>query len=1336
MKRRILSLTLVMALLFCLTASVQVALAAPDDQGIVDLDLAWLSLGDTSDVTSNLTLPAAGPNGSIITWSSGGSPYLWDNGTVMRPPSGATATVTLTATVTSGIHSGTKAFTIVMRAIVSRAIANVKTAPDGPDMLSASYSIKVPVRTAPKLPYRVWVEYTDGYAEWRNTQWPWSGSYGSGPAGANTPANVEQIWQGYQVGRRYTVTGWITGDSTTSLGYPMTVNCTVVSGDFTMPEVNGIYRGGNTLVTTAANPASFDVPAAKQAKTLPINKVKLRTDNQNRLTSNVTRSVIQAATGSPWEVTRWLYNYRDSFGLSVSGYTSPTGWESPTTKLRGHGAGHYIDALALTYNTGASTDENRALILEKLKRFISEARTYQEMTFYPLDWVGKGATETYETVLASGKTWKDLQVTKWREAADTWPYDDTDKAASAPNWPYPTLTNVTSSWDSIVNTTTRERGLNARDPKWFGYGYLNATPPIHLVLNERYGTYSAWVWAPYYGVHKQLAGYMDVYYAFRYSEDPELREMANTSFQICKDMSHWISNRLTEKCFLGDTRASQDNPKVPGTSVYGNLNNTWYGNISGEFGGVNESIARCATELAANDPDKALLIAGTEMFYNKSYMDTLTANSEIMSLNGNSHANSRIPIMPGALWTYSLNHNPKYYVAAKNFWDFNAGRFRYYGGNVGNGEWYRAPYTQIANIGTTINETCCAMNLCKLSKDLATYDPDNAEYMDYYERLTFNQLIGSVRQTGGTWGVTYQYAVGPNTNKPFGNTDPGANCCGGTGVENPSRYIESVYLANDDTIWVNMMVQTDAVWDATGYTVSQDCTWPAETSTISVAPIAGQTQKAFAMKIRVPWWATKDVSIKLNGVEIAAKYLPSSFVEIPSRVWSASDRVVLSMPFQKSIDYAPDKSGGMWAGTVFLGPLAMSGTGAWSTQNIEANLSNLKINAPEDFADTVSSTPGNNRNVYTMNLTGDQGNTNASILQPDYFRDTNSTKYFRINILGLDGANKTALFNIVQRARGFSAANYSAASFAALQPTVPPAVVVYQNNAATQEEVDAQVALIQAAIDNLLPNVGGKTDLLALINLAKARRDAQVAWLAANPTLDPKGTYDNKPWAYYGYERMLAKLTAAQTAYDNAAALQLAVDTAFNALKSELDTMRIGNQYEAENLVNLKAMLDEALVKVESPYTAVSYQALLDAMEYANETVEIIEAGSSTMGEYPPLTAEKRLRDAIDGLDISFDTRVVISPRAVPEATSENFALKFNMTAKQAMGVTLIVVSYDENGVLVNVDADTVSLTAGALSGDCSVSIPRAGGTTFRFYVWDGNGLPMTDIIPDTDVLK
>ncbi len=89
--------------------NVTVLKALTDSQAVL-ADKTALDLGDTSRVTSNLTLPTAGAQGSVISWASSHPAVISATGAVTTPSSGS-VTVTLTATITKGAASDTKTFT-------------------------------------------------------------------------------------------------------------------------------------------------------------------------------------------------------------------------------------------------------------------------------------------------------------------------------------------------------------------------------------------------------------------------------------------------------------------------------------------------------------------------------------------------------------------------------------------------------------------------------------------------------------------------------------------------------------------------------------------------------------------------------------------------------------------------------------------------------------------------------------------------------------------------------------------------------------------------------------------------------------------------------------------------------------------------------------------------------------------------------------------------------------------------------------------------------------------------------------------------------------------------
>jgi len=1305
--------------------------AGANNQELVDEAVIALTLPDLSALKANIDLPTTGANGTTITWASS-SPNILPDGTVLRPPSGGNANVVLTATVSLGDASATKTFdaTVIAFEVIGRNILNVKTAPDGVDI--GDHLIEVPVGSEPSLPYRVWVEYTDGHGEWRAMKWPWATPHQTNPSsstnigppaltGVWTPSRVDTMWRGYPVGRDYTVTGWITGFGSNHLGHPITVNCKVIP----VAEWEAKYVPSSTVVADHMPPGSVTLTGA------------------NRLTSNTLRSIARTVGYVP---NTYLWNYRDTFGIpQPPGASAPGGWENATTMLRGHGVGHYLSSMALAYGSGLATTSQMNTLRNNMRYMVETMRDIQELTFVqvPAD---------HPNSIENGGT-------GWREAHNIWPHYPADKATDAPDWPYPLLSEITiasrasnADWPvprlqipalgidiaasnsdngrynfvrgrywlpsqipangrPQTGTTTSGNGnlqpqgerfvllSEKRSPEWFGYGYLNAIPPQHPAIGEAYRGYADWQWAPYYGWHKQLAGLLEIYYLF--DGDPAMQDVADKALQICTDMARWIADRLTKKCRVEPTRDAR---------WYGNLNFLWYINITGEYGGANESIARAAflvdddVELEDGTNLKDLLIRGSEMFNNRSYWEPLITNGEIMSISGNSHANSRIPNFPGVLWSYRGNDNPDYWKKAENFFNFNNGRYRYFTGNVGTGEWYQTPYTQIQRVNTNNvgMETCCAYNLMRLSRDLACFNPYNAKYIDYYERLMYNQIAGSlshrVSGSAAEWVTSYQFHLGANTTGgDWRGTTPGNDCCGGTGAENHVRYTDAIYLSNDDKIWVNMYIPSFVNWDAAGVRITQEGVWPAQQSRITVSQLAGQTAKTFDMALRVPEWASKDFDIKLNGVSIAASFVPSSYVTIENV--ALTDVIEVFCPFQASIDYGPDRRDDMWAGVFFYGPLSFTGGGNWSTVNVNADLSNVVVTGPFNEANTAANTPGTNNNLYRMTVTG-QSHTNVNNMTPTYHRvpqrTGGTTFYFRINQINNDvSVDRGPLYERIIFASALTAANYTEASFNAMLAVLGTAIDVYNADSSTQAQINTQLNLLNAALNNLMVAQAGKADLLERIETALAMKARQDAWDAL-PDGDINKTIENRPYAPYGYARMLDELAKAQVVYDGEAT-QAQVDAARTALDNAIMDVRPGYMPEVEDLTELQDLI--AYARTYGPaaiYTPESFDALQEAITYAHEeVVTYVINGSSTINHFLISDAIALLNEKIAGLELDETVAPPVITAISPGAAVANASANFSATVTQIPGVTLKYawsVSPAEGVLIANAAAATTAI--------------------------------------------
>ena len=710
-------------------------------------------------------------------------------------------------------------------------------------------SVEVPVGNAPRLPYQLWVTYADGKGEYRTVKW------------TNTSLDVEQEQADgsrHPVGSTYQVRGFIVGDNTTANGFPVKASISVVEGE------------------TSKVPSNIPV-----AQPLPLDKVQLT--GENRLTHNRDLDIDNLLTLDPKQQ---LYNYYDTYGLPTADCPVSDGWDSPTTKLKGHGTGHYLSAMAMAY-ASCQDKQKKASLLSRISLMLAEMRRCQERTFVWSDSLGR-----------------------YFEARDVAPEAE--------------LRTMKGSW--------KDFDRYKQDYRHYGYGYMNAIPPQHCVLIEMYRPYNNedWVWAPYYTVHKQLAGLIDIASVI---DDKAISEKA---LLIARDMGLWVWNRLHYRTYVkkdGTQAERQDKP--------GNRYEMWNMYIAGEVGGMAESLARLSMMVTDKEQRDRLIEAAT-CFDSPAFFDPLSRNVDAIRTR---HANQHIPMITGALKCYEAGADTYYYRIARNFWHTIQGRYRYAMGGVGNGEMFRLPYTQMLSMANnpepTLNETCCAYNLAKLTKDLNCFNPDDASYMDYYERLLYNQLVGSINPH--QYQVLYQYAVGLDASKPWGNETPQSTCCGGTGAENHVKYQEAAYFVSDHTLWVALYLPTVATWDAQKTVIRQECQWPAEKSIIRIERGGGR----FAMKLRVPYWSTEGFDDKLNGRSIAKSYQPSSYVEIPLRKWSKQDVVEVIMPFTRHLDYTPDKLevaghqtySPMWTAALMHGPLVMAATGvkSWEEATIHSD---------------------------------------------------------------------------------------------------------------------------------------------------------------------------------------------------------------------------------------------------------------------------------------------------------------------------------------------------------------------------------------------------------------
>lgn len=626
------------------------------------------------------------------------------------------------------------------------------------------------------------------------------------------------------------------------------------AGTYTITgRVPGTSLKPRATVTVTAEKAPVKAPK-QQLEAFGLGQVILTPDAEGRATpfmKNRDKFILALAKTDP---DRFLYNFRDAFGQKQPEGVRPLGgWDSQTTRLRGHASGHYLTAIA---QACASTTYDKDL----------HANFEQKMN-YMIDVL------------------YDLSQKSGRPAVEGGPFNG-DPVTVPPG----------EGRDGYDSDLSRE-GIRTDYWNW-GEGFISGYPPDQFIMLEHgasYGGRNNQIWAPYYTLHKILAGLMDCY---EVGGNPKALEVA-------KGMGTWVYQRL--KVVPMETRIAM-----------------WNRYIAGEYGGMNDAMAR----LHRITGDEQYL-KGAQLFDNISFFFGNADHDHGLACNVDTirgkHANQHIPQITGALETYKGTHDPAYYRIADNFFNLCTHGYMYSIGGVAgarnpnNAECFTAqPDTLFANGFSQggQNETCGTYNLLKLSRQLFLFDQD-ARYMDYYEQALYNHILASVDEDNP--GNTYHVPLNPGARKRFGNARmDGFTCCNGTALESSTKLQDSIYFrgVDNDALYVNLYVPSTLTWPERKVKLTQRTNFPyADTTTLRLGG-GGE----FPIHVRVPRWAEHGFFVKINGQAQDVKATPGSYLAL-QRDWKDGDTIELRMPMGFHLSPVMDQPN---IASVFYGPVLLA----------------------------------------------------------------------------------------------------------------------------------------------------------------------------------------------------------------------------------------------------------------------------------------------------------------------------------------------------------------------------------------------------------------------------
>jgi DUF1680 family protein len=449
------------------------------------------------------------------------------------------------------------------------------------------------------------------------------------------------------------------------------------------------------------------------------------------------------------------------------------------------------------------------------------------------------------------------------------------------------------SYDSNLRT-----GAIRTDYWNWGAGFISAYPPDQFIMLERgatYGTQDSQIWAPYYTLHKIMAGLLDTY------------EVAGNkkALEIARGMGAWVNARLS--ALPPETRIAM-----------------WNRYIAGEYGGMNEAMARLFRLTGERRfLDTAKLFDNTNFFFGNANHDHGLAKG-VDTVRGK-HANQHIPQITGALETFRGTKEMPYYLIASNFWEIvNTGYTYSIGGvagarNPNNAECFPLQPNTLWENGLATggqNETCATYNLLKLDRQLFMYD-QTAKYMDHYERALYNHTLASVAEDNA--GNTYHVPLNPGARKQFGNANmSGFTCCNGTALESHTKLQDTIYFRSADhsALYVNLFIPSTLTWTERKITVQQVTDFPYADTTKLIVKGSGQ----FDLKVRMPEWATRGFFVTINGRDEAVKAESGTYVTL-SRTWRDGDTVEIRMPFGFRLDHLMDQPN---VASLFYGPVLLA----------------------------------------------------------------------------------------------------------------------------------------------------------------------------------------------------------------------------------------------------------------------------------------------------------------------------------------------------------------------------------------------------------------------------
>ena len=411
----------------------------------------------------------------------------------------------------------------------------------------------------------------------------------------------------------------------------------------------------------------------------------------------------------------------------------------------------------------------------------------------------------------------------------------------------------------------------AMPSKGFHEGFLSAYPEEFFDRVDK----RIRVWAPYYTLHKIMAGLLDMY----------VQCDSQQALDVVSKMADWVKFRVD--------RLTDEQQQAA---------------LETEHGGMNEVLAN----LYAVSGNPEHLRVAYKFNHRKLFDEWAIGVDKLDGL----HGNTQFPKVIGAAREYELTGDKRYYDIARFFWERVALHRSYVIGGNTDGESF-FPIDQFSkHLGPATTETCNTYNMLKLTRHLFALEP-SVQAMDFYERGLYNQILSSQDPASGM--MTYSVPLQPGAFKTYSTPDQSFWCCVGTGMENHAKYGETIYYHDSRSLYLNLFIPSELRWKDKGLVVRQETRFPEEDNT----KLTLQSQKPLrlALKVRYPFWAKSGMTLSINGKNVPVSDKPGSYITI-EREWKNGDTVQVRLPMNLRLESMPDDPKVI---ALLYGPIVLAG---------------------------------------------------------------------------------------------------------------------------------------------------------------------------------------------------------------------------------------------------------------------------------------------------------------------------------------------------------------------------------------------------------------------------